>query len=124
MLAISDTDRDEPAGDADDAVRQLYVRHAPALRRYVERFCPDRSSADDIVPETFIRAWRHLPQFRSGDRPARPWLFRVARNPLIDANGRPPCQPVMVRAQAAEQGPRRHGTEAVLDRTTATPPAM
>ena len=56
MLAISAAARDELGGDADAVVRQLYARHAPALRRYVERFCPDRSSADDIVQETFIRA--------------------------------------------------------------------
>src|SRR5690349_5555404 len=86
MLDISYTARDELAGDADAAVRQLYERHARALRRYVERFCPDRASADDIVQETFIRAWRHLPQLSSGDLPVRPWLFRVARNLLIDAN--------------------------------------
>jgi RNA polymerase sigma-70 factor, ECF subfamily len=53
--------------DADAAVRQLYARHAMALHVYVERFCPDRASADDIVQETFIRAWRHLPQL-SADR--------------------------------------------------------
>jgi RNA polymerase sigma-70 factor, ECF subfamily len=83
MLAISDTARGEPADDADAAVRQLYEHHARALRRYVERFCPDQASAEDIVQETFIRAWRHLPQLSSGDLLVRPWLYRVARNLLI-----------------------------------------
>lgn len=74
MLILSETVRGEPADDADAAIRQLYALHALALRRYVERFCPDRTSADDIVQETFIRAWRHLPQLASGDVPVRPWL--------------------------------------------------
>ena len=43
-----------PAG-ADAAIRQLYCRHAEALHVYVERFCTDRTSADDVVQETFIR---------------------------------------------------------------------
>ena len=44
-------------GDPDAAIRQLYSRYARALHGYVEQFCPDRASADDIVQETFIRAW-------------------------------------------------------------------
>jgi RNA polymerase sigma-70 factor, ECF subfamily len=98
MLAISDKLGGELAGDADAAIRQLYARHAQALRRYVERFCPDRASADDIVQETFIRAWRHLPQLRSGEYPVRPWLYRVARNLLIDADRAARSRPVTVRA--------------------------
>ena len=52
----------ELPGDPDAAIRQLYSHYAKALHGYVERFCPDQASADDIVQETFIRAWRHLPQ--------------------------------------------------------------
>ena len=120
MLAIPDADRDEAAGDADDAVRQLYVRHAGALRRYVERFCPDRSSADDIVQETFIRAWRHLPRLSSGDLPVRPWLFRVARNLLIDADRAARSRPVTVPAQPAEEGCDDTGLNRVLDQQLVT----
>ena len=86
MYAIADNSAAGWPGDADAAIRQLYATHAPALRRYVERFSPDRTGADDIVQETFIRAWRHLPQLSQDDRPIRPWLFRVARNLLTDAS--------------------------------------
>ena len=96
---------------ADAAVRQLYARHAVALHRYVARFCPDRASADDIVQETFIRAWRHLPQLSSEDLPVRPWLFRVARNLLIDADRAARSRPVTVQARARRGGLRRHGAE-------------
>jgi RNA polymerase sigma-70 factor (ECF subfamily) len=115
MLVISDPAGGELAGDADAAVRQLYARHAPALRRYVERFCPDRASADDIVQETFIRAWRHLPQLSSGDVPVRPWLYRVARNLLIDADRAARSRPVTVRPQPAEEGRDDTGLDRVLD---------
>ena len=115
MLLISDAAGGELAGDADAAIRQLYARHAPALRRYVERFCPDRASADDIVQETFIRAWRHLPQLSSGDFPVRPWLFRVARNLLIDADRAARSRPVTVRPQPAEEGRDDTGLNRVLD---------
>src|SRR5690349_12269759 len=119
MLAIPDAPG-ASAGDADAAVRQLYARHALALRRYVERFCPDRSSADDIVQETFIRAWRHLPQLSSADLPVRPWLFRVARNLLIDADRAARSRPVTVRAQPAEEGRDDTELNRVLDQQLVT----
>ncbi|HLK75696.1 MAG TPA: sigma-70 family RNA polymerase sigma factor, partial [Streptosporangiaceae bacterium] len=115
MLVISDSADGGPAGDADAAVRELYAHHALALRRYVERFCPDRATADDIVQETFIRAWRHLPLLASGDVPVRPWLYRVARNLLTDAGRAARSRPVMVRALAAEQGRDDTGLNQVLD---------
>ena len=111
MLAISDTARGEPADDADDAVRELYEHHARALRKYVERFCPDQASAEDIVQETFIRAWRHLPQLSSGDLPVRPWLYRVARNLLIDADRAARSWLVTVVVAARRGRLRRHGNE-------------
>jgi RNA polymerase sigma-70 factor (ECF subfamily) len=108
-----------PAGtdaDADAAVRQLYSRHAQALRSYVQRFGPDRASADDIVQETFIRAWRHLPQLTADDRPVRPWLFQVARNLLIDADRAARSRPVTVAEQPAEDGRSDADLTQVLDR--------
>jgi RNA polymerase sigma-70 factor (ECF subfamily) len=120
MLAISRAGRYERAGDTDAAVRQLYACHARALRRYVERFCPDRASAEDIVQETFIRAWRHLPELSSGDRPVRPWLFRVARNLLIDADRAARARPLTVREQHAEEGRDDAGLDRVLDQQLVT----
>src|SRR5260370_2573394 len=75
----TDAPRSDLLDDADDAIRQLYSRHAEALHGYVRRFCPDGTSADDIVQETFIRPWRHLPQLRAAARPIRPRSFRRAR---------------------------------------------
>ena len=110
----------DPSGrlpsDSDAAIRQLYCRHAGALHVYVERFCTDRSSADDVVQETFIRAWRHLPQLSADDRPIRPWLFRVARNLLIDAERAARSRPITVQAWPDEDAGTDCGLEQVLDR--------
>jgi len=115
MLVISDPADSELSGDVDAAIRRLYASHAQALRRYVERFCPDRTSADDIVQETFIRAWRHLPQLSSRDRPVGPWLFRVARNLLIDADRAARSRPFTVPAQGVDEGHDDTGLTQVLD---------
>src|SRR5579859_7412808 len=120
MLVISDSADGGPAGDADAAVRELYAHHALALRRYVERFCPDRATADDIFQETFIRAWRHLQQLSSGDFLVRPWLFRVARNLLIDADRAARSRPVTVSSQYAEDGHDDTRLNRVLDQQIVT----
>ena len=116
MSAITNAPRGQLPGDADAAIRELYTCHAKALHGYVERFCPDRTSADDIVQETFIRAWRHLPQLSADDRPIRPWLFRVARNLLTDASRATHARPVTVQAQPAEDARADAGLDQVLDR--------
>jgi RNA polymerase sigma-70 factor, ECF subfamily len=106
----------ELPGDPDAAIRQLYAHYARALHGYVEQFCPDQASADDIVQETFIRAWRHLPQLRADDRPLRPWLYRVARNLLIDANRAAQARPMSAPEQPARDIGTDSGLDGVLDR--------
>jgi RNA polymerase sigma-70 factor, ECF subfamily len=116
MSVITNAPGGQLPRDADAAIRELYSSHAKALHRYVERFCPDRASADDIVQETFIRAWRHLPQLSADDRPIRPWLFRVARNLLIDADRAARSRPMAIQSQPAEEAGTDSGLDQVLDR--------
>jgi RNA polymerase sigma-70 factor, ECF subfamily len=116
MAAITDAPRDGLGGDPDAVIRELYSHYAKALHGYVEQFCADRASADDIVQETFIRAWRHLPQLSADDRPVRPWLFRVARNLLIDANRAAQARPMTVPREAAAEVGTDSGVEEILDR--------
>lgn len=74
--------RDETADDA--FVRALYAEHGGALLRYALHLTGgDRQRAEDLVQETMVRAWRHPEAL--ADRPARPWLFAVARNLAVDA---------------------------------------
>jgi RNA polymerase sigma-70 factor (ECF subfamily) len=79
---------------ADDAfIRALYAEHGGALLRYALHLTSgDRQKAEDLLQETIVRAWRHPEAL--ADRPARPWLFAVARNLAVDAyrarQSRPP----------------------------------
>jgi RNA polymerase sigma-70 factor (ECF subfamily) len=116
MSVITSDPGGELPADTDAAVRQLYLLHSAALHAYVERFCTDRTSADDVVQETFIRAWRHLPKLSADDRPIRPWLFRVARNLLTDADRAARARPVVVQALPDMDAPTDAGLEQVLDR--------
>ncbi len=105
--------------NAGELVNDLYASHAQALHGYVERFCRDSASADDIVQETFIRAWRHLPQLCADDRPIRPWLFHVARNLATDAERAARARPVSVALETgvlAYAGHEDRALDQVLDR--------
>jgi RNA polymerase sigma-70 factor (ECF subfamily) len=115
MPTITTASRGQLPADADAAIRELYSRHAKALHGYVQRFCPDRASADDIVQETLIRAWRHLPQLTADGRPVRPWLFRVARNLLTDADRAARARPVTAPEPADVAGDDA-GLDQILDR--------
>src|ERR1035437_8462395 len=75
-----------PAGRGSDEalVRALYSEHAAPLLRYALHLTSgDQQRAEDIVQETLLRAWLHPEAI--ADRPARPWLFAVARNLAADA---------------------------------------
>jgi RNA polymerase sigma-70 factor, ECF subfamily len=68
----------------EDLIRALYAEHAGPLLRYAMHLMSgDRQRAEDIVQETLLRAWLHPEAI--ADRPARPWLFAVARNLAVDA---------------------------------------
>ncbi len=43
-----------------------------------------RDDADDVTQDTFVRAWRALPQFRA-ESGARTWLLSIARRACADA---------------------------------------
>lgn len=70
---------------ADEAfVRALYAEHGGVLFRYALHLMGgDRQRAEDLVQETIVRAWRHPDAL--AERPARPWLFAVARNLAVDS---------------------------------------
>ena len=71
--------------DADSALMgELYREHSGALLRYALRLTGDRARAEDVVQETLLRAWQHPHVFDDSDRSPRAWLFRVARNIIID----------------------------------------
>jgi RNA polymerase sigma-70 factor (ECF subfamily) len=64
-------------------MRALHDEHAAALLRYTMYLTGgDRQRAEDVVQEVLLRAWQH-PEAVSG-QPARPWLFTVAKNLVID----------------------------------------
>jgi len=66
------------AGDQ-RAFELLVIKYQRRLQRLIGRMVRDTDLVEDIAQETFIRAYRALPQFR-GDAQFYTWLYRIAVN--------------------------------------------
>ena len=106
-----------PPESPDDALRTLYAQHRHAVLAYAEGFTQDRGQAEDIVQETFLRAWRHLPRLLADDRPVRPWLLQVARRLLIDAARAARARPVLAEQSPGADPAVDGGLEHLVDQT-------
>ncbi|HEX2165660.1 MAG TPA: sigma-70 family RNA polymerase sigma factor [Longimicrobiales bacterium] len=71
------------AGFADEALPWLDAVYRFSLRLTAG----NRVEADDVVQETFLRAYRHWDTFRRGTS-ARAWLFTIARNVFLRSRER------------------------------------
>ena len=70
------------AGDA-DAFQAIVALHARGIRRVAARIVGGGDAADDVVQETFLRAFRALDRFDEALE-FGPWLNRIAANAAID----------------------------------------
>ena len=61
------------------AFEMLVVKYQRRIERLIGRMVRDVDLVQDIAQETFIRAYRALPQFR-GDSAFYTWLYRIAIN--------------------------------------------
>jgi RNA polymerase sigma factor (sigma-70 family) len=95
------------------AFEALYRAQYDDVLRFVSRRAHP-SHVDDIVAETFLTAWRR----RDEDlREPRPWLFRTARNIMLNAHRgdrRQRAVAVRIASHPAEVGPDHAGSVETL----------
>ncbi|HEX5782648.1 MAG TPA: RNA polymerase subunit sigma-70 [Solirubrobacteraceae bacterium] len=70
----------------------LAVRHRRELQLHCYRMLGSLEESEDLVQETFLRAWRRRETFE-GRSTARAWLYRIATNACLDAIAKRPRKP-------------------------------
>lgn len=63
------------------------VELLPRLRAFARSLTRDRTAADDLLQETFVRALGHIHQFRPGTN-LKAWIFAIMRNTRVSQGKR------------------------------------
>lgn len=112
-------------------MRMIYDANKNSLMRSLLGWTQgDRQTAEDLVQETMLRAWRNLDILPDDPRAARPWLLTVSRRLAIDMlrarSSRPteveddPLESIPVPAEPLEQVLDRQVLRAALAGLSAT----
>ncbi|MEM1299515.1 MAG: sigma-70 family RNA polymerase sigma factor [Pseudomonadota bacterium] len=64
-------------------MRELYLAHADAVRRFVRSRVRDDFEAADIVHDTMLAVWRNASGFQQRAS-VRTWILSIARNKTLD----------------------------------------
>ena len=85
------------------AFEMLVIKYQRRIERLIARMVRDVDLVQDIAQESFIRAYRALPQFR-GDSAFYTWLYRIAVNTAKKALGDLKRDPLVTESALAGAG--------------------
>lgn len=76
------------AGGDEDALRQLYLRERPRLRRYLwHQLGGESGLVEEVLQDVFLAVWRQAATFR-GEARVRTWVFQIAHYLALEARRR------------------------------------
>jgi RNA polymerase sigma-70 factor (ECF subfamily) len=75
VLAVSPLD--------EDAYAAAFAAHRAELEVHCYRMTGSAGDAEELVQDTFLRAWRHRDRYE-GQASMRTWLYRIATNACLD----------------------------------------
>lgn len=104
---------------------ELVGQHSGYLYRYAYWLCNNAAQAEDLVQETFLRAWRALDQIQD-EKAAKSWLTTIVRreNARLYQRNRPeynaePLPDTLVDERAGIVDPDSHVLHAALEKLPA-----
>lgn len=65
-----------------ETMARLVDEHGSAMFRLALAVVCDHALAEDVVQDSFVKAWRNLARYR-GDAPIRAWLLRITHNEAV-----------------------------------------
>src|SRR6202158_4599299 len=87
---------------AADAFETEALSFLDALYRTALRMTRSEADAEDLVQETYIRAFRFREQFTPGTN-LKAWLFRILTNTFINTYRRPQTQPEFTELHGVDE---------------------
>lgn len=79
--------------------------HLDAVYRMARRLADDPTEADDLVQETYLRAYRAFGGFELRQYGAKPWLLKILHNAFYTRAGSRARQPTLLDDMAFEELP-------------------
>ena len=76
----------EPQGKPESqrkAFENIVRQYSEQLYWKIRRIVLDHEDANDVLQNTFLKAWKNLPEFK-GDSKMSTWLYRIAVNQSLD----------------------------------------
>ncbi len=71
------------AGHA-ESFGQLYDEHHERIYRFIYLKVRGKEEAEDLTHQVFLSAWQNIKQYALKNLPFSSWLYRIARNKVID----------------------------------------
>jgi RNA polymerase sigma-70 factor (ECF subfamily) len=101
-------------GGDEDAFRVLVERHSRSVYRLAYRMTGKAEDAEDVVQETFVRAYRRLSRFEERANFAT-WLYRIGFNCAIDYMRARPRRETGEPQEDLDRRPRPDGAPSMDD---------
>jgi RNA polymerase sigma-70 factor, ECF subfamily len=71
----------------------VVLPHLDNVYRMARNLARDNAEAEDLVQETFMRAFKAYPRFEMREHGVRPWLFKILHNAFYTLRGKARRQP-------------------------------
>ncbi len=67
-----------------EAFAELYEIYFDKIYRYIALKIGDRTEAEDMTQQVFLKAMKSIPAYKSTKVPFSAWLYRIAHNQTVD----------------------------------------
>lgn len=95
----------------------LVIKYQRRIMRLLARMISDPAEVEDVAQETFIKAYRALPQFR-GDSNFYTWLYRIAINSARNWQAASARRPLLAHEYENEEGETFSSLDTLTDINT------
>lgn len=87
----------------DKSFEALALPHAEAVFRFARRLTRDDHEAEDLVQETYLKAFKAFARFEERQFGVKPWLLKILYNAFLNRQVRLKRSPVATDQQALDQ---------------------